>query len=308
MRRLGFARGGALFLLLASLAGAQPARAASFDIQGNVRQGYGWSGWWWPMLDGQGAHLYDTQGAYTPLVKYGQLTGDNGPLEWERTYGYTTDSKKDWWGHCNGWAAASILEPEPTRAGEVWLPGGPKVRFNVGEIKGLLTLCHYADGYDWGSGVAHVYGTDWSTDLRADAFHNALLYYLRDRGEGVVFNITSKPEIWNFPCFAFRMRAETDPNRPEVTRVTTTIWYASDDVGPNDVGRKVLWKTYTYEVRGDFETPKGADWTGPSLTDHPQFVWHPLHLSADDPNGGQQNPISYKIVRQIAQLSAGAAQ
>ncbi len=39
-----------------------------------------------------------------------------------------------WWGHCNAWAAAAILEPEPVREGEV---GG--VRFRVGDAKALLT-------------------------------------------------------------------------------------------------------------------------------------------------------------------------
>src|SRR5918996_1235335 len=79
----------AAFLVLGVATAALPAQAASFQSEGRVRDGQGWSGYWWPMLASKGSHLYDTQGAFQPLQKYGLLTGDYRPLEWEKTYKYT---------------------------------------------------------------------------------------------------------------------------------------------------------------------------------------------------------------------------
>jgi hypothetical protein len=306
--RRQIARWGACLALLTVVAGLQPAQAANFQIEGRVKEGYGWSGYWWPMLATRGSHVYDTQGPYQPLQKYGLLTGDYRPLQWERTYGYTTDPSASWWGHCNGWAASAVLMPEPVRALRVRLQeGSPVVDFNVGEIKGLLAVAHQAAPADFFAGDRRDSGATHLTDLRAKPFHQALLYYIYQRREGVIFNITPKPEVWNFPCYAFRMQGQTDPSQPDLTRVTTTIWYADDGVEPSFIGIKSLSATYTYVIRGDWRAPQAADWTGASVVDHPQFVWHPSHAQAYEPGTQEPNPINLKIVEKLGLLSANAA-
>ncbi len=135
-----------------------------------------WSGDWWNMADGylgvgwngQKTFTYDTAtkkykfnpavatNDLSPLAKYDKAVGnslDNGAAAWELTdTGYwrhhifgATKEKYDkdevdysWWGHCNGWAAAAALEAEPIAPIE---KNG--VRFEVADIKGLLTESHY---------------------------------------------------------------------------------------------------------------------------------------------------------------------
>jgi hypothetical protein len=304
--RRQIARLGAVLSLLGTLAGLQPAQAENFQIESRVKDGYGWSGYWWPMLVSAGSHVYDTQGQFTPLLKYGQFTGDNRPLEWERRNGYTTDPSASWWGHCNGWAASAVLMQEPKRALRIRLqPGSPVVDFNVGDLKGLMAVAHQASPADFFEGNRRDSGATYQTDLRALPFHQALIDYLYERREGVVFNITPKPEVWNFPCYAFRMIGRSDANNPSVTWVTTTIWYSDDAVRPDFLGIKALSATYTYSIRGSWREPAAAEWTGQSVVDHPQFVWHPAYAQAYDPETQEENPIRIDIIKKLAQLSAG---
>ena len=72
-----------------------------------------WSGWWWP-AGNSGPTLFAPGG---PLDKYDQYlaatSGQSpGTRAWEREELYVPGVA--WAGHCNGFAAAALLEPEPT--------------------------------------------------------------------------------------------------------------------------------------------------------------------------------------------------
>lgn len=104
-----------------------------------------------------------TGGDLAPLLKYDQwrksVTGvDPGSALFElvdpglshHVYG---DEKErldregvsySWWGHCNGWCAAAILEREPIAPVEA---GG--VRFEVADLKGLLSENHFSTESDF---------------------------------------------------------------------------------------------------------------------------------------------------------------
>jgi hypothetical protein len=139
-----------------------------------------WSGTWWPMAAGElslgwngtGAdYVYDTASKtyrratgqkadndLAPLLKFDAwrkaLTGtDPGAALVElhgsgrfRHHVYGDEKERydregvsySWWGHCNGWCAAAILEAEPL--GPV---SGGGIRFDVADLKGLLTESHY---------------------------------------------------------------------------------------------------------------------------------------------------------------------
>ncbi len=139
-----------------------------------------WSGTWWPMADGELALGWNGTGAdftYDPATKkYTRAAGqkpahDLSPLlkfdAWRaaitgtdpgsalvelhgqgsfrhHVYGeekerYDRDGVSySWWGHCNGWCAAAILEREPLGAIE-----DRGVRFEVADLKGLITESHY---------------------------------------------------------------------------------------------------------------------------------------------------------------------
>lgn len=140
-----------------------------------------WSGTWWPMADGELALGWNGTGAdftydptakvykrattqkpqsdLSPLLKYDAwrkaVTGtDPGSALVElhglpgfRHHVYGDDKARydrdgisySWWGHCNGWCAAALLEREPLGAVEV-----NGVRFEVADLKGLLSENHYS--------------------------------------------------------------------------------------------------------------------------------------------------------------------
>ena len=74
-----------------------------------------WSGWWWPANDLVGGpRLFDPDGPLARYDRYVEALGRPNPstVEWERAE--VRFAGVAWAGHCNGWAAASLLEPEPT--------------------------------------------------------------------------------------------------------------------------------------------------------------------------------------------------
>lgn len=239
-----------------------------------------WSGWWWPMLDApahQTPHLYDPGG---PLDKYDRFVaatrGRNpGTREWEYAHMRVTDPAKSWWGHCNGWAAAAVLEPEPVRPVE-----RAGITFLVGDQKGLLTAWHQADGAAFAIGGRN-------RPLRPDEFHRAIVDFLVRRGTPVIVNVyrlgDQRYQVWNYPVARVRLAYTPDAADPARTHVAATVWYVSNTVPPAFVGSEP-WPspagmTYTYSLFGDPDNPDGGVWEGESAGDgdlsRPSLVWFP---------------------------------
>jgi hypothetical protein len=85
-----------------------------------------WNGWWWAWNPSGGPTLYDAGG---PLAKYDQVCGTKAQ-DWAA--GNETGGAW-WWGHCWGWAIASILLPEPQPA------TANGVAFSMDDMKGLYS-------------------------------------------------------------------------------------------------------------------------------------------------------------------------
>ncbi|MEZ0230728.1 MAG: pre-peptidase C-terminal domain-containing protein, partial [Planctomycetota bacterium] len=142
-----------------------------------------WSGVWWPFSDcelgkgwnGTGADFsYDSvakvwsrltpnkaMNDVSPFLKYDEyvrkvtgtdpksalyeLTGDRPSGFMHNVYGEEKERYDregigyGWWGHCNGWCAAALMEKEPIAPIEA-----QGVRFEVADLKGLLTETHWA--------------------------------------------------------------------------------------------------------------------------------------------------------------------
>lgn len=109
---------------------AGPAQAG-FSQSGSVQQGQApWSGVWWPRKPCELAFLSLSQGL-SPFEKYDSLVYSHygqvpGVAAWEADpqngHNESTRGTVDWSGHCNGLAAAAILEPEPR--GPIQVPLG----------------------------------------------------------------------------------------------------------------------------------------------------------------------------------------
>jgi hypothetical protein len=93
-----------------------------------------------------------------------------------------------------------------------------------------------------------------------------------------------------------------------VTNITLTFTYADDDVLPHFVGTDAFERTYTYWIQGDPLSINGvgqAEWTGDSVVNHPQFMWHPAYARPHDPGLGE--PPSGLDVEWVRRLNAAAA-
>lgn len=270
-----------------------------------------WSGYWWPMMSSRDRpdyrNLYDANGPLDKYDRYCQALGLPNPRarefenwrNWadsrlERATGY----KAFWWGHCNGWAAAAVLEAEPT--GKKDARG---ISFGVGDQKGLLTVCHNGDPVDMirrlGSDDAHI-------------FHAAILQSIGKEQRGLIFDTKLDPidpttkqpvrEVWNYPAYKYECKYRSLGN--DTWDVTMQLWFADDGVMPDFVGTR-NWpdegkaKEYTYRITGDKANPASGRWTSRSVGDHPDLVWRPQPLAvqnaaeARDPGSSQESQEQY---------------
>lgn len=279
-----------------------------------------WSGYWWPMMDSRDRsdyrNLYDDDG---PLNKYDNFCVALGlpnprSSDFER-WRHWADTRMEkaigakafWWGHCNGWAAASVLEPEPRAPRTI-----KNLYFGVGDLKGLLTVSHNGDPVDIIRKLGHS---------DAHLFHAMVLQSIGRERRGLIFDtkldeIDPKTkqairEVWNYP--AYRYECTYTPVGDDQHEVTMQLWFADDGVQPDYVGTK-NWpspnqpKVYTYRITGDQANPIAGSWVGQSVHDHPDLMWRPQPLSVQNraeelnPGSSQTNfhpalrPLIYAIV------------
>lgn len=228
-----------------------------------------WSGWWWPASPGIGPTLFAPNG---PLDKYDQYVaaiGDEDPAtrDWERSNVYFPGIS--WAGHCNGYAAAALLESEPTS--DVELEG---ITFTVADLKGLLADYHFGDTAAWSFGDGTVSPAD---------FHRQLLDWVERENKGFVVSFDmGGGETWSYPLGRFESAWAPDAVENGLWHVTTTVWLADMNVPADFVGTRLYpneaGKTFTYDVYGDPRHPSDGVWTGASASGrfaHPGRIWYP---------------------------------
>jgi hypothetical protein len=233
-----------------------------------------WSGWWWPTR----RFPPPMAAAGGPLDKFDQyIAGLGHPPPGARSWDAVNHYKPgcSWCGHCHGWAAAAILEPEPTRPIRVGM-----IDFTVGDLKGLLTEAHSTDAYDLIEGTRDIVTGTGDDQLKAITFHRVLLDWVMN-GEPVIMDRTKKAEVRNHPVYRCQMTTRPDPSDPRKTHVTATLWFASAWVNPDYVGTRAFQLAYQYWITGDFQNPSDGDWEGNSQNDHPGFIWRPTYVNYD---------------------------
>lgn len=265
-----------------------------------------WSGYWWPFDERKGTHLFDKGGPLEKYDKYTKMrTGKKpGAKDWEKKY--HDGETPPWYGHCHAWASAAIMEDEPVKP--VRKLG---ITFNVGDLKGILAVCHYDDPVDFFVGYRYKQdGIPRDDVLPAMDFHNTLIEWLGiekieqsvmdpsfnvmgAKKEPIIMDKTNRPEVWNYPLINFSMKCTRDPDDKEKIHVACTTFYLDNSVNVNFVGQKVLKSTFYYFIIGDFHEPSDGGWEKNSLHEHPGFLWHPSYQVSGNPN------VKYHIVREI---------
>lgn len=114
-----------------------------------------------------------------------------------------------WYGHCNAWSAAAVLEPEPRL--ETTVDGIP---FTHGDVKAYLTEVYMElqssfygsrnEDHDTEEGRK---GVDFH-DVTPAAFHILFADLIGKRDKGFVIDRFTGSEVWNQPVRAYRAKAE----------------------------------------------------------------------------------------------------
>jgi hypothetical protein len=243
-----------------------------------------------------------------PLWKYDEavetMTGANpGTRDWEAQELSPSGQGLQWAGHCNGWAAAAILEDEPVDTRDFG-----SVTFTVGDQKGLLSDLHFADSALWS------YGGD-DQDVDPADFHRTLIDWLAGQKRAMI--LTFRPandEVWSYPAYRVELVYGPDPEDPDWSVVEATVWLVDNDVAPDFVGMRD-WpsgegKLFTYRIRGPAENPVEGTWTGASESgrfSRPYQVWYPDHSQRQADRPLIAPGLAEGIVREIIGIQSPAA-
>jgi len=233
-----------------------------------------WSGYWWPKSRGELVLGYTDQPS--PLEKYdayvtGYYPADATDKGLSREY---DPEAKAWYGHCDDWAAASVLEPEPDHPGD--FKGIP---FNVGDKKGLITLFYDSNFTTVTYGAPNNGGLgDWNDIYPGGVhgFHQTLINYIAYQGLPIIMDVDPGPEVWSYPVYRYEMDWYDQGN---TRHVNCKVWMASDFVTPDFVGTKQVYRTYTYALEIDDNgelLDEPGEWEGDSIDSHPDFMWFPM--------------------------------
>ncbi len=240
-----------------------------------------WSGYWWPSSKGE---------ILEPLGKYDVLAGRRS-APWERAKNPSNLNYPGWFGLCHGWAASSVMEPEPKKTVVF-----ENRHLTVGDQKGLLAVCHDDDvanfyGDRFGDGV----GNEDSQDIAPDELWMVLRRHIKEQGVPIVLDIEPGPEVWNYPAFAYRIDYSPIRAGSPIHQGTLSIWFADDAVHKDFVGLKRVFQRYSFQVemRGDSVVMGTGKWIGESTKNHPDFAWFPYVVRSSNPE------LDYDFVRKL---------
>jgi len=232
-----------------------------------------WNGYWWPHLNTYTYKLYNDPGPMTKLDTYLSRTNRTvGAQKWEYANHRTTDPAKDWWGHCQAWAAASTIEPQPngvTRQG---------VSFSQDDAEGLYseTWTHHED---------IMYGTRYSDsdgrnseaykDIHPAEYDQVVQYWIGEQKTALHMDFTTSNAIWNYPVYRFERRSTFSGNREYVTM---KVFRASPTYGSSGSSPVTFTFYYTLQdgTNGLWYNPSGN-----STNTHPDYVAKLLGRSED---------------------------
>ncbi len=226
-----------------------------------------WRGYWWPY---SGLPLSGT--ANSPLAKYDRFvrarTGTNpGAQSWEnanhRYHGI------GWEGHCNGWAASSVLRKEPAYSKRDPVSG---VIFSVVDQKGILAETDYCANVAF---YGHRYNNSSNdiTDIHPADFHKVLTYYIGEIGKPVAADYKRDASVDNHIISGYQMDIQkTGTNTYSVVAKLNMHKYDSARILTPGMAPEYL-RVYRYTLTTDAD---GNPISGRWISTNPDFLWVPL--------------------------------
>jgi hypothetical protein len=139
----------------------------------------------------------------------GEITVDTA-FEYEiLSHGTVQFGVGSWYGHCNAWAAAAIMEPEPRQDTVV-----SEIPFTAADVKAYLTELYmeiqssfYGSRNDYHDDEEARGEIDFK-DVTPATFHINFADRIGNKDQGFVIDRHTGSEVWNQPVRAFRSKVE----------------------------------------------------------------------------------------------------
>jgi len=233
------------------------------------------NGYYWPQA---GVPL--AQGKNAPLKLYddyvGKVSGTNPKsTEWEIRH---HDTNVWYGGHCNGWAAKSVLHEFTEQTfyddlnDQLILPE---------DIDGMRAETSYC--VNWAFYGRCNNGNGDVKDIHADRFHKVLEYYIRDLDRPVAVDINSDSSVINKVISGYSYTSEEVSENKIKVVINVDIHSYSDfkvKIKENAYKRTKKFKYYL-NLDGDRNIISG-EW----LSENPDFLWVPI----SEEKCGRENP------------------
>ncbi|MBC8872810.1 MAG: hypothetical protein H8E44_25535 [Planctomycetes bacterium] len=183
----------------------------------------------------------------------------------------------EWYGHCNGWAAAAIRHAEPrtsvVRSGVVFSPS---------DIKGLL-----AELYVYNHHI--MLGGANEEPISAAAFHAIITNWLGRKKHSLGIEVDPSEEKWNYPAFAYATSsAKRSARRVEVTMNVAYAENSYREWDESPIIKEIKFFHYLLDLNDKGEIIGGRFFRDSETID---MLWVPLRPKAAGVEGNERgNP------------------
>jgi hypothetical protein len=206
---------------------------------------------YWPMTEDGILARWQSDGIPSPAEKYGMLflsaDQQRQMYDWiEQNQGKSVPNVQSWYGICQGWVAAGLLDQAPIHPISVRLiidrtgrpalqdcgsdEGSDCVSFTPGDLTALLADV-YADG------DARLVGERCDTEVARFTFDSSgrlrqpncrsnagtlflvATNFIKRSGRGFGLSISNNEQIWNQPAFSYRITAYRSVSEPQAARL-----------------------------------------------------------------------------------------
>lgn len=299
-----------------------------------------YDGGWWPATGNEMLHALERFSAalearlgWNPrldmLEHFRHYVGPNSPIRPK----YERNGIDDfgWWGHCNGYSAAAVLEKEPPADGV----SVGVIKLSQEDLKGILAEAYYhadarmlgtrsqidSSSYTEAKRLLESGGSleEWRRWFKDTFKYDAPDHYTASQFKTIAERAVKRFEDINPADFHKLLHTVIGNGKmPLVLEVSTgyQVWnYPAYSYSMNvrDTGRTTAnghrvmdvtttvkfkgtgSKTYTYELHVDSNGKiRGGAWTGTSVTNHPDFAWIPT-----DPDFKLNDLVAEAVVNNI---------
>lgn len=245
-----------------------------------------WRGYWFPQ---RGQTIGSSLKKYDAFIK--AKTGKTpDSARYERNHhGWTGEV---WEGHCNGWAAAAILNEEPVTPKTDPISG---ITFSILDQKALLSERDFCVTHTFFGSRYRGEGDNMS-DIRPAIFHKTLVYYIGQLQKPVATDYDRSATVNNAVISGYNMTiTKTSSKTYRVVAVVSLHHYDKKRNEKTGVA-PAEQKRYKYTIKvNDVGEIIGGSW----LSGNPDFLWVPLSSTPCSKNNQKLDP---NIIEEILNL------